>query len=47
MPEDFDFDAWAALAARDPVAFEQARSRALERLIADDGKKEGSVEVSC
>lgn len=40
MPEDFDFDAWAALAARDPAAFEAARGQALESLISRDGEEE-------
>lgn len=37
MPEAFDFDAWAELAARDPAAFESARCRAVARVIGAAG----------
>jgi len=33
MSEDFDFDTWAALAARDPAAFELTRRQALDKVI--------------
>jgi len=33
MPDDFDFDMWAALAARDPDAFEVTRRQALDKVI--------------
>lgn len=33
MPEDFDFDTWAALATRDPAAFEVTRCQALDKVI--------------
>jgi hypothetical protein len=36
MPRDqFDFDEWARLAARDPEAFEARRAACVERLIAN------------
>lgn len=33
MSEDFHFDTWAALAARDPAAFEVTRRQALDKVI--------------